>query len=253
MKSHMKCDIPYIDDVGYNKDSITNIISLKDMTNKFRATMDSKEELALLVHMPDKTVKLKQFMNGLYAMDPNDKESFEMKTQKPYQFLNTQEGNIRFMSARQQKRATLARELYESMGTPTVDDLKAMIRMNLMKNDVVTTAEVNLGMKAYGPDIWGIKGKTTRSQLTPVASNLVKIPEELLDIQHGLIISMDGLTVNSLKLPSTISHDLYYRTAQYVTSPVASVYEICMDEQLGVYKRGGFTISEIHCHNESHK
>jgi hypothetical protein len=33
--------------------------------------MDSK--LALLVHMPDKIVKFKQFLNGLYAMDPNDK------------------------------------------------------------------------------------------------------------------------------------------------------------------------------------
>ena len=70
--SHMKCDVPYINDVWYNEDSITNIISLKDMTNKFRVTMDSKEELTFLVHMPDKIVKFKQFANGLYAMDPND-------------------------------------------------------------------------------------------------------------------------------------------------------------------------------------
>jgi hypothetical protein len=50
--------------------------------------MDSKEELALMVHMPDKIVKFEQFSNGLYAMDPNDKTSFEMK-KKPYQFLTT--------------------------------------------------------------------------------------------------------------------------------------------------------------------
>ena len=153
MKSHMKCDIPYIDDVWYNEDSITNIISLKDMTNKFRVTMDSKEELALLVHMPDKIVKFKQFANGLYAMDPNDEKSFEMKSKKPYQFMNTQEENLKFMSTRQQKRAKLARELHESMGTPTVEDLKAMIRMNLIKNNVVTTDDVNLATKAYGPDV----------------------------------------------------------------------------------------------------
>jgi hypothetical protein len=40
--------------------------------------MDSKEELALLVHMPDKIVKFKQFSNGLYTMDPNDDKSFEL-------------------------------------------------------------------------------------------------------------------------------------------------------------------------------
>ena len=182
------------------------------MTSKFRVTMDSKEELALLVHMPTKIDKFKQFSNGLYAMNPNDKDSFQVKKHQ-FQFVNTQAENMKFLSARQQKRAKLARELFESLGTPTVDDKKTMIRMNLIKNNVVTTDDVNLATKAYGPDVGGIKGKTTRSRPTPVASNMVEIPEELLDVQQDLIVSMDGLTVNSLKCLSTISHDLYYRTA----------------------------------------
>jgi hypothetical protein len=131
------------------------------------------------------------------------------------------------------------------MGTPTVEDLKAMIWMNLIKNNVVTTDDVNLATKAFGPDIGGIEGKTTRSRPTPVQNNMVEIPDELLDVQQDLTVSMDGLTVNSIKFLSTISHDLYYRTAQYVSSPVASIYEKCMDELLAVYKRGGFTISEL--------
>jgi hypothetical protein len=88
--------------------------------------MDLKEELALLVHMPDKIVKFKQFSNGLHAMDPNDKTSFEMK-KKPYQFLTTVKDNMKFLSKRQQERAKKAQELLKVMGTPTVDDLKAMI------------------------------------------------------------------------------------------------------------------------------
>jgi hypothetical protein len=61
--------------------------------------MDSKEEVALLVHMPNKIVKFKQFSNGLYAMDPNDEKSFKM-TKKPYQFLNTLEENLLILPAR---------------------------------------------------------------------------------------------------------------------------------------------------------
>jgi hypothetical protein len=83
---------------------------------------------------------------------------------------------------------------------------------------------VNLATKAFGPDISGIKGKTTRSRPTPVQNSMVEIPDKLLDIQQDLIVSMDGLTVNSIKFLSTISHDLYYRTAHYVSSPVASIY-----------------------------
>jgi hypothetical protein len=60
------------------------------------------------------------------------------------------------------------------MGLPTVDDLKAMIRMNLIKNNVVTTEDVNLAMKAYGPDISGIKGKTMRQKPTTVVNNTVE-------------------------------------------------------------------------------
>ena len=123
------------------------------MKKTSRVTMDSKQELTLLVYMPDKIVKFKQFSNGLYAMDPNNEKSFEVTNKKPYQFLNTLEDNQKFLSPRQKKRAKQAQELYKAMGTPTVDDLKAMICMNLIKNNVVTTDDVNLAMKAYGPDV----------------------------------------------------------------------------------------------------
>jgi hypothetical protein len=139
------------------------------------------------------------------------------------------------------------------MGLPTVDDLKAMIRMNLIKNCAVTTEDVNLAQKAYGPDISGIKGKTTRRKPVTVVDNTVEIPEELLEIQQDLKVSMDGMTVNSVKFLTSISHDLYYRTAQYVKDPVASVYKVCMKELVTIYKKGGFNISDIHCDNEFHK
>jgi hypothetical protein len=182
-------------------------------------------------------------------MDPNNESSFTM-TKKPHQFLNTLEENLGFLSPRQQKGAKIACELYKAMGTPMVDDLKTMIRMNLIKNNVVTTDDVNLATKAYGPDVGAIKCKTTRGKPTPVTSNIVEIPDELLEVQQDLTLPMDGLTVKSLKFLSTIFHDLYYRTAQYVAKPVASVYEECMNKLLPLYKRGSFTISEIHCDNE---
>jgi hypothetical protein len=62
------------------------------------------------------------------------------------------------------------------------------------------------------------------------------------------------MTVNSMKFLTAISHDLYYyRTAQYVTNPVTSVYKVCMKELVTIYKKGGFNITDIHCDNEFHK
>ena len=64
---------------------------------------------------------------------------------------------------------------------------------------------------------------------------------------------MDVLTVNSLNFLSTISHEIYYRTAQYVKKPVTYVYEGCTEELLAVYRKGGFNITKTHCNNDFRK
>ena len=247
-----KCQVPHLGEVWYNENSMANIISLKDMVKLYRVTFDSTKEKAFEVHMPNKVVKFKQFANGLYAMDPTDKDSYT-EVQHNMQLLQTVKENMKFLSERQQLKVKKARELLHAMGTPTVDDLKAMIRMNLIRNNQVTTDDVNLAEKVYGPDIGSIKGKTTRSKPTPVETNIIEIPDELLEVQKDITMSMDGLMVNSLHFLSTIAHDIYYRTTQYVSDPIASVYEVCLDEVLATYKKGGFTLAEVHCDNEFRK
>ena len=97
--------------------------------------------------------------------------------------MNTPEENLKCLSPRQKNRAKQDRDLYEAMGTPTVDNLKEMIWMNLIKENVMTTDDVNLATKYYGPDVGGIKGKTTRSNPTSVVINIVEIPYRFVEVQ----------------------------------------------------------------------
>ena len=55
--------------------------------------------------------------------------------------------NLKYMSERQRKRAKAARKVFQAVGTPTTQDLKAIIRMNLIKNMEITTEDVNLAEK----------------------------------------------------------------------------------------------------------
>jgi len=123
------------------------------------------------------------------------------------------------------RKSKKARALYWVLGKSLLDDLKAMISMNLIKNNSVTTEDINLAANAFRPDVSTIKGKTTRINLAPAVGNLVEILDELLETHQDITISIDGLTVNSLKFQSTISHDIYYHTAQFFSQPIASVYE----------------------------
>ena len=108
-----------------------------DMTEKFCVTMDSKEELELLVHMPNKIVKFKQLFNELYARSKNDEKRFIL-TKKNYQLMNILEEKLSCLSLKQQKQTNKDQGLYEVTRTPTVDDLKAIIQMYLINNIVVT-------------------------------------------------------------------------------------------------------------------
>ena len=83
-------------------------------------------------------------------------------TQKKTQLTNTVEENLQYLSSYQQQRAKKARKVFKALGTPTTKDLKAIIRMNLIKNSKIILEDVDLTEKIFGPNIGLLKSKTTR-------------------------------------------------------------------------------------------
>ena len=140
-----------------------------------------------------------------------------------FQLLQTVGKIWKYLTTKQKNSVKKAQKLYEAMGTPTTQNLKEMIRMSLIINIEVTTEDVNLAIKVFGPDIGAIKGKTTRSKPSPVTSNIVDIPTELTETHENTTLSIDGTVVNSLKFLTIISHNIQYRTVQYVGSGTAAV------------------------------
>ena len=103
--------------------------------------------------------------------------------------------------------------------------------MNLIKNNIVITQDLNLATKAYGPNMSTIKVKTTKNKPTQVANYMIKILDKLLEVQQDVVLSIDRVVVNSLNDFTSIFHEIYYRTAQYVQQPVAEIYRKLMDEK----------------------
>ena len=95
------------------------------MADKYRITYDSKKEDAFVVHLPDKDVRFERMDFNLYVYKPQ----IEMKT-NDVQLLSTVEENKSFYTLRQFERAKRARDLYHALGTPSITDFKAMLRMN---------------------------------------------------------------------------------------------------------------------------
>ena len=84
--------------------------------------------------------------------------------------------------------------------------------------------------KAYEPDIGAIEGKTTIRKPKIAIDDMIEIPQEFISIHEEVTLSIDGMTVNSLKFLTTISHEIGYRTCQYLAEARAENYEKFLNE-----------------------
>ena len=82
MKVNHICDIPYLGTQWFSKDAITNIISLADINQNYRVTMDTAKEKLMIVHVDHKMVKFNQMAGGLYTRKPKGINSTVKKQNK---------------------------------------------------------------------------------------------------------------------------------------------------------------------------
>jgi hypothetical protein len=148
--------VPHSGAYWLNDQESTNITSLKHMADKFQVTYDSNGERNLNINLLNKIIKFNKLSNSLYGTTPKT-TTVDIKNTTPMQLPNTTKEHISFLTPRQIERSKCARKLHEAMGAPTTDDLKAMVRMNLIKDNEVTTEDINLAVCAFGPDVSTIK------------------------------------------------------------------------------------------------
>ena len=79
---------------------------------------------------------------------------------------------------------------------------------------------------------------------------MIEIPEELIYKNKDVEISIDIMYINGLEFLTSISHDIYYRTAQYIPSKHETHHIKCMQEILQIYRNAEFNITTIHCDQE---
>ncbi|KAG7373397.1 hypothetical protein IV203_034121 [Nitzschia inconspicua] len=119
----------------------------------------------------------------------------------------------------------------------------------MIANNPVTTKDIELAERIFGQDISALKGKTTRPKPVHVVEDYIAIPPELIESQQQITLCIDAMKVNGLWFLTTISRNIYYRTAQYIENQTAAVYLEAMTDILRIYNLAGFRVTRIHCDN----
>ena len=242
LTTNLKCDIPHWGEAWFAPNGITNIFSYSEMAKKYKITSDSSIDTAFTVHLPERKVRFEELDNGLYVFIP--------KQYRNVQFLSSIEENKGFFTKNQFERAKKARDLYHAIGTPSINDFKAILRMNMISNNPVTTEDINVAERIFGPDIGALKGKTTRKKPIKVIDDHIEIPKELIASQHAITLCIDIMNVNGLQFVTTISKNLRYRTAQFISSRSPREYAKVIKEVIAMYRKAGFQVTHIYCDNE---
>ena len=123
--TNKKADAPKWGEVWFSPDAVTNIFSLANMSDRYPVSYNGTKEDAFIMQLPHKQVKFEQLTNKLYVFKlPN---TVKPTTKDDAQFVNTVEENKTFYTQHQFEQAKQARDLFHALGTPSVNDFKAII------------------------------------------------------------------------------------------------------------------------------
>ena len=114
---------------------------------------------------------------------------------------------------REVQRAKAARWLYYSLTAQEVGELKAFICGNMMRNNPVTTHDVNLAEGTFGKDVPIIKGNSTNNKGEVIRNERIELPEELDLPDKNLELAIDILFVDRALFLVTIDRRIKWRAA----------------------------------------
>ena len=107
------------------------------------------------------------------------------------------------------------RDLCNVIGMPSISDFKAILRMNMIEDNPVTTTDIDLAEKIFCPNIGSLQGKSTSLKPILIVKDIIKIPPMLIKSRQNGALCINRMKVNSLMFLTTTLLNLYYRTKQH--------------------------------------
>jgi hypothetical protein len=164
--------------------------------------------------------------------------------------VTTLKENMKLFTKRQIDDAKRVRRLYHIVRCPSLENLKSLLKQNIIKNCPVTSADLDLAEKIYGPDIGTLKGKTTRKAPPRVKDDLVEIPPELKEIHKLVELCMDILFVNGLPMLTAIDRTTKFRSCFALENRTKEELYKGLDRILRLYNNADFIVEMIFCDQE---
>ena len=200
-------------------------------------------------------------VDNLYVLEGNQPREESPKPPSPQENISqvqvtshvqTIEENAKFLTPKGIAQTNVAKQLLHMLGYPFVDNLKTIIKMNMIWDNPITKSDVKLMEHLFKPDIPTIKGKTTRQHPHHLVSNMVSIPHELHNTQCNVCLYIEIMYINGMPFLTTISKNIKYHTVMWVADCTAPTITSPVESILQLYQQAGSQVTEV-CPNHEFK
>jgi hypothetical protein len=97
--------------------------------------------------------------------------------------------------------------------------------------------------KIFGPYLATLKCKTVRVTPSPVMTDYIQIPKEIVDPNHNVALAIDIMYVNRLPFMVSISRKIKFMTAEYLLGRKQPSLIKYIGNILNLYKTRGFNVT----------
>ena len=137
-----EAEISGLGTVPFSEYGIANIVSMaKLIDDGFRVVMDTSESDSIQVFTKDGHIlTFERSKNGLYYHDTCNRQMT---------FMNSQKANAQYYMKQQIEWARRARNLYQMIGYPSLNDFKTSVKYNYIKDCPVTLEDINIAQDIF--------------------------------------------------------------------------------------------------------
>ncbi len=136
---------------------MTNILSLFRVKREYAVSCDGEDFIIHHAKHGYTDMVFKPHPSRLHVYDQDDPWGHAS-----YSFIATVEDNMSLFTKHQVASADLACNLQAGLAYPSVHDLKWIVKANMLKDSPVTSQDMDVAMKFWGPSVALLKGKTVR-------------------------------------------------------------------------------------------
>ena len=233
--------------VWYLPNGHVNILSLRDITQHYRVTMDTAVENAIILHGADK--QQHRFIlsgKGLYkwehTMDPT-------ASNPCWLFITTICDQANQYTCHAYECAQVVRRLQNIIMRPASCHMSDIAIFHLCSCPI-TKEDVWAADDIFGLNLGSLKGKTVWRPNRHVQAATSAAPQSILKLHQDMVLSMDIMFVNKLLFLVTSSCNLHFSTVESLPNHQVGTVTMCLKKVIRLYHHHGFHVTSITCDPE---